>query len=77
MFSQGLAAAGGGLALRRGDELLDSVGYGTANNAFVEGSPAAAPPSGSSLARLPNGRDTNDNAADFRVGTPTPRAANL
>jgi hypothetical protein len=62
--------------------LLDSVGYGTtAANGFVEGNPAAAPPTtaspGSSIGRMPDG-DTNDNAVDFavRATTPTPRGAN-
>ena len=45
-FSQGLAAAAGGLALRDANgAIVDSVGYGsTAANGFVEGSPASAPP---------------------------------
>jgi hypothetical protein len=62
-------------------KLLDSVGYGTATNAFVETRPAPAPPAtaspGSSGIRLPDGTDTNDNGADFRLtATPTPGAPN-
>jgi hypothetical protein len=80
-FSTGLAAAGGGIALRNpAGDIVDSVGYGSAANAFVEGSPAPAAPAeatpGKSTARVPDGRDTNDNAADFEVTTPTPRARN-
>ena len=82
-FSFGLASTGGGLGLRNADgTLIDSVGYGSGTtNAFVEGSPAAAPPSvaapGTSAARLPNGHDTGDNSADFGAATPpTPRASN-
>ena len=82
-FSTGIAATGGGLGLRNADgTLVDSVGYGPATtNAFVEGTPTAAPATtaapGTSAARLPNGHDTNDNSADFAVGsTPTPRAPN-
>jgi Lamin Tail Domain/Collagen triple helix repeat (20 copies) len=81
-FTQGLASAAGGLAIRAADgSILDSVGYGTATNAFVEGTVAPAPPvttaPGSSDVRLPDGRDTNDNGADFSVSaTPTPRAPN-
>jgi hypothetical protein len=73
-----LAAAGGGVGLRDGAQLLvDSVGYGTATNAFVESSAAAAPPNGQSIARTPNGADSDHNATDFAVATtPTPRAAN-
>ena len=62
-------------------EYLDHVGWGTATNAFVEGTVASAPPAtaspGSSAARHPDGHDTNDNSADFTVVTPpTPRATN-
>ena len=71
-------ATGGGVGLRDAAQtLVDSVGYGTATNAFVEGAAAPAPPSGESIARTPNGTDTNHNDADFAVATtPTPRAAN-
>ncbi|MDQ3876304.1 MAG: lamin tail domain-containing protein [Actinomycetota bacterium] len=80
-FSTGLAAGGGGVALRSpAGDIVDSVGYGSASNAFVEGSPAPAVPAdatpGKSTARLPDGHDTNNNAADFDVTTPTPRAPN-
>jgi len=81
-FTAGLASAGGSVALRNADGVIvDSVGYGTAANAFVEGSAAAAPPvtapPGSSLVRSPDGHDTNNNAADFAVSTTaTPRASN-
>jgi len=81
-FTAGLASAGGGIALRNPDgQLVDSVGYGTATNAFVEGSAAPAPavtaPPGSSIARLPDGHDTDVNAADFAERTAvTPRAGN-
>jgi hypothetical protein len=80
-FSTGLAAAGGGVGLRKPDgTLVDSVGYGSATNAFVEGAAAAAPPAadppGKSAARLPDGKDTNDNSVDFAVITATPRNAN-
>jgi hypothetical protein len=81
-FSAGLAALAGGVGLRDGAGLLvDSVGYGTATNAFVEGDPAPAPPAtatpGSSDVRLPDGHDTNDNALDFSVtAVATPGAPN-
>jgi hypothetical protein len=81
-FSASLAATGGGLAVRDANgAILDSVGYGEATNAFVEGHAAGAPPAtaapGSSAGRLPDGHDTNDNLADFPVSaTPTPGAAN-
>ena len=81
-FTSGLASAGGGVALRNADgALVDSVGYGTATNTFVEGAAAVAPPvtasPGSSLVRLPDGHDTDNNGADFTVSaSATPRAAN-
>jgi hypothetical protein len=81
-FSASLAATGGGLAARdAAGTILDSVGYGEATNAFVEGHPAAAPPAtaapGSSADRIPDGHDTNDNAADFSVSaTPSPGTSN-
>jgi hypothetical protein len=81
-FATGLAAAGGGIGVRdTAGALVDSVGWGTATNALVEVAAAAAPPAtaapGSSLVRLPDGTDTNNNASDLSIsGTATPRAAN-
>jgi hypothetical protein len=77
-----MAATAGGIGLRDPTgKLVDSVGYGTATNAFVETRPAPAPPAsappGSSAIRLPDGTDTNDNGADFTVtAAPTPGAPN-
>jgi hypothetical protein len=81
-FSAAIAATGGGVAIRdSAGAILDSLGYGDAVNAFVEGHPAAAPPAtaapGSSTVRLPDGHDTNDNAADFSVSaSPSPGSSN-
>jgi hypothetical protein len=81
-FSTGLASTGGGLALRDASgTIADSLGYGTATNAFVRGAPAPAPPAeaspGNSDVRLPDGHDTGNNSADFTVSTtPTPRSSN-
>jgi hypothetical protein len=81
-FSASLASSAGGLGLRDpAGELVDSVGYGTATNDFVEGTPAPAAPvsasPGSSAIRLPDGHDTDDNSADFSVsGSPTPGGPN-
>jgi len=72
-WSGGLAAAGGTIVLRViGGEVVDSLSWGTAASAWVEGRPGLAPPAGSSLERLPdhgdrNGRDTNDNRDDTWV----------
>jgi hypothetical protein len=77
-FAIGLAASAGGVGVRDGaGTLIDSVGYGEATNAFVEGTPVAAPASGQSVGRTPDGDDTNVNSTDFTVlATPTPRASN-
>jgi lamin tail-like protein/collagen triple helix repeat protein len=81
-FSVALAATGGGVAIRdSGGSIVDSVGWGDAVNAFVEAHAATAPPAtaapGSSADRIPDGDDTNDNAADFSVSsTPSPGASN-
>ncbi len=71
-----LGGAGGGVAIKNGSLVVDSVGYGTATNAFVEGSAKPAPAASSAIARKPNGVDTGDNSADFVDQAPTPRAAN-
>jgi Lamin Tail Domain len=81
-FGSGLAAAGGAVGLRNASgSLVDGVGWGSASNTLVEGAAAPAPPAtaspGSSIARLPDGHDTDDNAADFIVSsTATPGRAN-
>lgn len=80
-FAQALAATGGGVGLRSPDgALVDSMGWGSATNAFVEAHAAPAPtataPPGSSASRLPDGHDTDDNSADFVVRAATPGAAN-
>ena len=80
-FGVSLASSGGGVGIRDATGLLlDSVGWGTATNAFVEGAAAAAPTiapaPGRSDGRHPDGDDTNDNATDFAEGDPTPGSAN-
>jgi hypothetical protein len=80
-FAASLASAGGGLGLRDpSGALVDSVAWGTATNAFVEGAvapaPTIAPAPGKSAGRHPSGHDTNDNAADFTEGDPTPGGTN-
>ena len=81
-FSAAIADTGGGVALRDATgAIVDSVGYGDAVNVFVEAHAASAPPAsaapGSSIVRIPDGHDTNDNVADFSVSTsPTPGGTN-
>ncbi len=83
-WSGGLASAGGTIALRvAGGEVVDSLSWGTASSAWVEGRPGLAPPAGSSLERLPdgddrNGRDTNDNRDDTWIQSqPVPDARHV
>ncbi len=71
-YASGMAAAGGGVALRiqGASSAIDAVGWGTATSSWREGIVALAPATGASLERLPggaqgSGRDTDDNAADF------------
>jgi hypothetical protein len=66
---------------------LDAIGYSDEFGAFApsavfvgEGSFAVNAPQGDltkTMSRLPDGVDTNDNAADVRLGVPTPGAANV
>lgn len=68
-----LSASGGGLAIRGpGGSVIDSVGYGSASNAFVEGSPAPAPSADNGLARKTNGcADSDNNLEDFGLVSPS------
>jgi len=79
-YTGGLASNGGAVGLRdAAGARVDSVAWQALStaNALTEGMPAPNPPSGESIARIPNGVDTEDNAADFRVApTPTPGAPN-
>jgi len=76
-----------GVALRFGSEdtgaIIDSVGWGLAQNAFVEGAVFSENPSvGKSIVRkwdeaVQNYKDTNDNSQDFELGIPTPKTKNI
>ncbi|MEO8647552.1 MAG: DNA/RNA non-specific endonuclease [Acidobacteriota bacterium] len=76
-----MGAAGGGLAIRSGQPntgaIIDSVGWGTANNIFVEGSVTAAPAANNSQSRAGNGcTDTDNNSTDFAPAIPAaPRSS--
>ena len=85
VYAGGMAATGGSVALRiqGATTAVDAVGWGDATSAWLEGHPASAPPSGSSIERLPGGAagsttDTDDNAADFVVrSVPDPQNIRL
>lgn len=69
-----MGGAGGGLALRpsQSGTPVDSVAWGTATNAFIEGAVTSAPPVNDSRSRLSNGcQDTNNNANDFGSTSPS------
>ena len=70
----GLAAAGGGVGVFDGPTLKDAVAYGSASSThpFIEGTI----PANQSAARSPNGKDTNNNATDFKIAVRTAGAAN-
>ncbi len=55
------------------ENIIDSVGFGSAD--FYEGSSTASSiPDAKSLARIPDGEDTDENSADFKIqDNPTPR----
>jgi hypothetical protein len=76
-FAMGSVALGpdGGLGLEKDGAPVDAVGWGAAA-AFVEGSAASAPATGSSIGRFPDGTDTDDNQKDFRSLKPSPRKTN-
>jgi hypothetical protein len=80
-YSGGFAATGGSIVLRPiGGAPIDSIGWGDATNAFVEGAPIGAPPANASVERKPGGADgnttdTNTNAADwFTQASPNPQS---
>ncbi len=86
-YAPGMASAGGGVGLRDAtNALIDSVFWGPVPeggvHAFIETSPApvaatSAPP-GTSISRLPNGKDSGDNSKDFAsTAPPTPGKINL
>jgi len=83
VLATGMAENGGGVALvDSGGAVVDSVGWGTATNAFVQGGAAAPAPGdrvspGRSIARSPDGKSTGSSSTDFTITTkPTPKAAN-
>ena len=75
-FTYDLPPLGGGIALRTASVVIDSLGYGAGINTYVEGVGAVASLLGASVARTPNGKDTDNNVVDFAAANRTPRAAN-
>lgn len=56
-----------------GDNIVDFVGYGTANCFEGSGATAALSNTTAALRKDAGNQDTDDNAADFEVGAPNPR----
>jgi hypothetical protein len=58
-------------------EIIDSICYGGTADLTCEGDPGPDVPAGSSIARCPDGQDTDNNAEDcYADDTPTPGAEN-
>ncbi len=71
-----MSASGGGLAIRNGAQntgtIVDSVGWGTATNVFIETAVTPAPANSTSQIRAQNGcQDTDNNSADFTNSNPS------
>lgn len=71
-----MSGTGGGIAIRHGAPntglILDSVGYGSATNIFVEGTVTPAPAANSGQSRLNNAcQDTDNNLNDFSNTNPS------
>ena len=71
-----MGAAGGGLALRNGAQntgaIVDSVGWGTATNAFVETTATGVPGNSNSQMRKAGGcQETDNNLNDFQNVSPS------
>lgn len=75
----GLALQNGPDAVRlvHGDQVLDLVGYGALTDVEMMEGRAVPLPVGLSLSRRPDGRDTDDNFADFVPSEPTPGQLNF
>lgn len=71
-----MSATSGGVAIRQGASntgtVIDSVGWGAATNAFVEGTVTPASQNDNSVMRKLDGcQDTDNNANDFSILTPS------
>ncbi|HSG29290.1 MAG TPA: lamin tail domain-containing protein, partial [Candidatus Krumholzibacterium sp.] len=66
------------VALMEGGRTVDRVGYGVIElQGLCEGDCAQDVPAGRSLARKPDGRDTDDNRSDFVPAVPSPGLPNF
>jgi hypothetical protein len=78
-WTPGMAAASGQVGLLDDKaKVIDAVAYGSVTMGdYREGTSAAAPASGGSIGRSPNGSDTGNNKTDFKTyPAPSPGAPN-
>jgi hypothetical protein len=65
------------VVLKHSGTAIDALGYGSfAMGQFFKGEKFPAMTTSSSLCRLPSGKDSGDNSADFFVCAPTPGTIN-
>lgn len=80
-LNSGLKQEGGGVGLKTDSgQLVDGIAWGTATKThpFVEGSVCGTIPPSQSAARIPDGKDTDNNASDFTTpSTRSPGAPNF
>jgi len=62
--------------VKRDGTFIDGIAYEGALPGTGEGSPSAGEADIDSLQRVPDGTDTDDNATDFSLATPTPGSSN-
>ena len=55
-----------------GAQIIDKVGFGSTANGFEGTGPTPAPSNTNSVQRTPDGKDTDNNSADFTAGAPSP-----
>ena len=63
--------------LRNADGEVDRVAWGDTPPHLAEGAPAEKTTNQLSIQRVTDGTDTDNNAADFRTGAPTPRNSGI
>lgn len=65
------------VVLKSGGAIVDALGYGSfAAGQFFAGEKVSATATSGSLCRIPSGKDSGDNSADFAACAPTPGASN-
>lgn len=68
-----MSGTAGSVKLNSSTGTVDTIGYGSA--IIFEGAPSKGTSNSTSASRNDQGADTDNNAADFTIGAPTPKAA--